>query len=184
MKRRKAKGLRSRLVWWTALPLLLAPLTAVSAQEAASTASSLQPAVDFSADQVTYDSAGEIITASGRVRMSREGNYLAADQIVWNRTTGEVRAQGNVVIVNPQGDRLIGDTILLTDALRDGTVDNLLVALESGGRIVAERGSRIGNITTLENAAYSACPVTTDTGCPRNPSWMITAAQVIHDPAS
>ncbi|MBA2771499.1 MAG: LPS-assembly protein LptD [Sphingomonas sp.] len=177
--------MRSRLVWWTALPLLLAPLTAVSAQELVSAAPpSLEPAVDFSADQVSYDSQAEIVTASGRVRMSREGNYLAADQIVWNRNTGEVRARGNVVVVNPQGDRLIGDSVVLTDTLRDGTVDNLLVALESGGRIVAERGLRSGNITTLENAAYSACAVTTETGCPRDPSWVITAAQVIYDPAS
>ncbi|MBA3526355.1 MAG: LPS-assembly protein LptD [Sphingomonas sp.] len=176
--------MRSRLVWWTALPLLLAPLTAVNAQGAGAPPVSLEPAVDFSADQVTYDNATEIVTASGRVRMSREGNYLAADQLVWNRATGEVRARGNVVVVNPQGDRLIGDSVLLTDSLRDGTVDNLLVALESGGRIVAERGIRNGNITTLENAAYSACPVTTEAGCPRNPSWTITAAQVIHDPAN
>ncbi len=167
------------------MPLLLAPLTAVSAQEVVGAAPpSLEPAVDFSADQVTYDSAAEIVTASGRVRMSREGNYLAADQIVWNRNTGEVRARGNVVVINPQGDRVIGDTVVLTDTLRDGTVDNLLVALESGGRIVAERGLRSGNITTLENAAYSACAVTTETGCPRDPSWVITAAQVIYDPAS
>jgi LPS-assembly protein len=177
--------LRSRLVWWTALPLLLAPLTAVRAQQAITAdPATLDPAVDFSADQVIYDSNADIVTATGRVRMSREGNYLAADQVVWNRNTGEVRARGNVVVVNPQGDRLIGESVVLTDSLRDGTVDNLLVALESGGRIVAARGFREGNITTLENAAYSACPVTSETGCPRDPSWVITAAQVIYDPAS
>ncbi len=177
--------MRSRLVWWTALPLLLAPLTGVSAQESPSPAPlSLEPAVDFSADQLAYDSEAEVVTASGRVRMSREGNYLAADQVVWNRNSGEVRARGDVVVTTPQGDRLIGDSVLLTDTLRDGTIDNLLIALESGGRIVAARGLRTGNVTTLENAAYSACPVTSEIGCPRNPSWVITAAQVIHDPAS
>lgn len=183
--------MRSRLVWWTALPILLAPLTAVRAQDAVLSespspepATSIDPAIEFSADQVTYDSEAEELTAAGRVRMSREGNYLAADQVVWDRSSGEVRARGNVVVVTPQGDRLIGDSVLLTDTLRDGTVDNLLIALESGGRIVAQRGTRRGDVTTLENAAYSACPVTTEAGCPRNPSWMITAAQVINDPAN
>ena len=178
--------MRSRLVWWTALPLLLAPLTSVRAQEqpAIPEPVNLEPAVEFSADQVTYDSEGEIVTATGRVRMSRQGSYLAADQVVWNRNTGQVQARGNVVVINPQGDKLIGDTVLLTDSLRDGTVDNLLIALESGGRIVAQRGTRTGDVTTLENAAYSACPVTTETGCPRNPSWVITAARVIHDPVN
>ena len=93
--------------------------------------------------------------------MAREGNYLAADQVVWTRSTGQVRAQGNVVVVNPSGDKLIGENVVLADTLRDGTIDNLLVALESGGRIAAARATRDGDVTILENAVYSACPVTT-----------------------
>ena len=70
------------------------------------------------------------MTASGEVRMNREGNYLAADQVVWNRKSGEVRALGNVVVLTPQGDKLVGDNVVLTDTLQDGTVENLLVVLE------------------------------------------------------
>ena len=44
--------------------------------------------------------------------------------------------------LTPQGDKLVGDNVLLTDTLRDGTIDNLLVVLESGGRIAASRGTR------------------------------------------
>ena len=139
--------------------------------------------VEFSADQVAYDSNADVVTASGAVRMKRDGNYLAADEVVWERKTGEVRALGNVVLLTPQGDKLVGDNVLLTDTLRDGTVDNLTVVLESGGRIAATRGRRSGDVTTLENAIYSPCPVTTATGCPKRPSWAITAAQVIDDPA-
>jgi LPS-assembly protein len=177
-----------RLVWWTALPLLAAPATAAVAQvpEMPPQASALdsEPFVEFTADQVTYDSENEIVTAIGRVRMSREGNYLAAERVIWNRNTGLVRAEGNVVVVNPEGDRLIGETVELTDTLREGTIENLLVVLESGGRVAAERGDRHGEVITLENAAYSACPVTGPDGCPRRPSWMITAAQVTYDPQS
>ena len=138
--------------------------------------------IGFSSDTVTYDSDADILTASGDVRMNREGNYLAADQVVWNRKTGEVRAKGNVVVVTPQGDKLVGDDVLLTDTLRDGTVDNLLVILDSGGRIAARRGTRAGNLITLDTAIYSPCPVTTPGGCPKRPSWSITAARVIEDP--
>src|SRR4051794_31182552 len=140
--------------------------------------------VEFSADTVTYDSDADVVTATGEVRMSREGNYLAADQVVWNRKTGEVRANGNVVVVTPQGDKIVGGDVVLTDTLRDGTIQNLLVVLDSGGRIAATRGVRSGDTTTLENAIYSPCPVTTATGCPKNPSWAITAARVIDDPAN
>ena len=174
---------------WTALPLLLALPGAGAAQDApaADAAVSAVPAIDpeinFSADLVTYDSKAELVTATGRVRMSRDGNYLAADKIEWNRTTGEVVADGSVVLVSPEGNRLVGDHVVLTDSLRDGTIDNLLVVLDSGGRIAAQRATRNGTLTTFEDAVYSACPVTNASGCPKEPSWSITAAQVIQDPA-
>ena len=156
-----------------------APAAAQPAQPAAAP----EEFIEFSADQVTYDSDNDVVTAAGEVRMNREGNYLAANEVVWNRKTGEVRALGNVVIVTPEGDKLIGENVVLSDTLRDGTVQNLLVVLESGGRIAATRGTRSGEVTTLENAIYSPCPVTTATGCPKRPSWSITAARVVNDPA-
>ena len=163
----------------SALPLLMAFPGAARAQEVA--ADQAEPTVDFSADQVIYESDADIIIADGQVRMSREGNYLAANRVSWNRKTGQVFAEGDVVIVNPEGDKLVGDRIDLTDELRDGTIDNLLVVLESGGRIAASRGVRTGDRIELVNAVYSPCPVTTSSGCPTNPSWKITAARVTRD---
>ena len=150
---------------------------------ATNTAPGPDQTVSFTADQVVYDGDADIVTASGEVRMAREGNYLAADQVVWNRKTDEVRARGNIVLVTPEGDKLVGEDVVLTDQFRDAAVNNLLVVLENGGRIAAQRGRRIGKVTTLENAIYSPCPVTTETGCPKRPSWAITAAKVIDDPA-
>jgi len=139
--------------------------------------------VAFTADQVIYDSEADVVTATGEVRMARDGNYLAAKQVVWNRRTDEVRAIGDIVLLTPQGDKLIGDEVVLTDQMHDAAVNNLLVVLDGGARIAAQRGTRRGEVTTLENAVYSPCPVTTETGCPKRPSWAITAARVIDDPA-
>ena len=176
--------MRRTFVWWTALPLVLGVPAAASAQTAAPVSAATEAPIEFSADQVIYDSDADVVTASGAVRMNREGNYLAADAVVWARRSGQVRARGNVVVLTPEGDKLIGEDVVLTDTLRDGTVRNLLVVLESGGRIAAARGTRTGAVTTLENAVYSPCPVTSATGCPRRPSWSITAARVIQDPAN
>ena len=181
--------LRRTYAWWTALPLLLALPAAAGAQTTPEPPAPLpenaaEAIVEFSADQVTYDSDADVVTASGEVRLSREGNYLAADEVVWNRKSGEVRAQGNVVLMTPEGDKLIGENVVLADTLREGTVYNLLVVLESGGRLAAARGIRTaGNVTTLENAIYSPCAVTTSTGCPKRPSWSISAARVVNDPS-
>lgn len=184
------RALRAKSVCWTALPLLLAlPSTALAQTSAATgaaepaTATNPETPIDFSADQVIYDSDADVVTATGQVRMSRDGNHLAADKVVWLRKTGQVTAEGNVVVVNPQGDKVVSEKVVLADTLRDGTIDNLLVVLESGGRIAATRATRTGEQTILDNAVYSPCPVTTPTGCPRNPSWRITAARVIQDSA-
>ena len=127
--------------------------------------------VSFTAEQVVYDSDADVVTASGAVRMAREGNYLAADQVVWNRKTDEVRARGNIVLLTPEGDKLVGEDVVLSDQFRDAAVNNLLVVLENGARIAAQRGTRKDQVTTLENAIYSPCPVTTETGCPKRPSY-------------
>jgi LPS-assembly protein len=162
------------------MPLLMALPVHARAQEPAP-ASVAEPVIEFSAEEVVYDSDADVLTAQGQVRMFRDGNHLAADRVNWDRASGRVIAEGNVVVVTPQGDRLISERVDLTDSLRDGAIDNLLVVLESGGRLSASRGSREGDVTHLENSVYSACPVTTVSGCPRNPSWKISAARVTHD---
>lgn len=138
--------------------------------------------VDFSAEQLDYDSNADIVTASGDVRMTRQGNRVRADRVTWNRTTGAVVAQGNVAVVNPGGDIAYGDKVELTDTLKDGVVENLLLVLADGGRLAARHGKRQDGITTLTDAAYTPCPVTDDDGCPRTPSWQISAVRIVHDP--
>lgn len=139
--------------------------------------------VDFAADQLDYQNDTDIVTASGDVRMASEGNRVRADRIVWNRKSGQVHAYGNVVVVNPGGDTAYGDDVELTETLKDGVVNNLLLVLADGGRLAARSGVRTNGVTTLEHAAYSPCPVVDDHGCPRKPSWQISAVRIIHDPA-
>lgn len=168
----------------TALPLLLVAPAAAAAQEstAAPASADEERAVSFTADQLAYDTRAEIVTVSGNVEMTTEGNNLRADRVVWNRNTGEVRAEGNVRVVNPAGDAAYGDSIVLTDTLRDGMVDNLLLVLDDGGRLAADRAERQEGYTTLHRAAYSPCAVVDEHGCPKDPTWKITAVRVVHDP--
>ena len=162
------------------LPLLLCVPGGACAQVAAAPASAEQ--IAFSADQLSYDDAADLVTASGAVEMNREGHELRADTVTWNRVSGEVRAIGNVRVTTPQGDVAYGDSVVLTDTLRDGVVENLLLVLEDGGRLAAQRATRINGTTILERAAYSPCAVIDDKGCPKDPTWQINAVRVVHDP--
>ncbi len=140
--------------------------------------------IGFAADNLNYDGDAEVVVAEGNVQMNRDAIEMRADKVTWNRSTGQVFAEGNVSIKNPEGDTAYGDRIELTDSLRDGVIDNLLVVLDNGSRLAAVRGTRFdnGNIE-LENAAYTPCPVEDDAGCPKNPSWQIRAVRVMYDRA-
>ncbi len=136
-------------------------------------------AVQFAADRVTYDNEADVVTADGSVELRRDGILLTADQVSWSRATGVVTATGNVIIRNPAGDTLYGDSIELTDSLRDGAMDNLLVVLDGGARLAARRGTRLENgDLVLEKAAYTPCIVEDAEGCPKEPSWQIKADRV------
>ena len=139
--------------------------------------------VNFSAGALEYDYEADIVTATSDVRMFRAGQRLRADKVVWNRETGRVVASGNIAVTSPEGDTAYGDSIELTDSLRDGVVDNMLVVLERGGRLAAERGTRQENgAISLDRAAFTACSVVDSDGCPKEPTWKVTAVRVTYRP--
>ncbi len=158
---------------------LLDPAHAL-AQDAASPPASDQ--IDFAADSISYENESDIVTASGDVRMVRNLDRVRADKIIWNRKTGQVRAEGNVSAVNANGDTVYGDVAILEDTLKDGVVENLLLVLADGARLSARTSRRTNEVTTLNDAAYSPCPVVDSDNCPRKPSWQISAVKIIHDP--
>ncbi len=140
--------------------------------------------ISFNAGQLNYDNTADVVTASDTVYLAREGYRLRADSVSWDRKSGEIVAEGNVAITSPSGDTAYGDRITLTDSLRDGMVENLLVVFEQGGRIAAKSGQRFANgDMVFEHGAYTGCPVTDADGCPKQPSWQIKAARVTYDKA-
>ena len=93
--------------------------------------------VAFEADGVSYDSEADTVTASGDVVMKSEGQTLNADSVSWNRVTGQIVANGNIRLTDEDGNHLYAESIELTDALKAGAMENLLLVLAEGGRIVA-----------------------------------------------
>ncbi|MGL6042392.1 MAG: LPS-assembly protein LptD [Sandaracinobacteroides sp.] len=140
------------------------------------------PMVEFQADTLAYDENGDVITASGNVVVRRDGQMLTADTVVYDRRSGIVSASGNVRAVNEDGTVAVADSFELTESLKDGAVDNILLILADGSRLAARTGVRENGLSTLSRAAYSPCRVTDDTGCPQDPVWQIKAVRVVHDP--
>ena len=139
--------------------------------------------IGFEADQLAYDENADTITARGGVILRGDTASVRADEVVWNRGSGTIIASGNVRFVDNAGNQIFTDTIELTDEFEAGAMDDLLLALRAGGRLAARSATRGEDGTVLlTDAAYTACAVTDETGCDREPSWRITADRVTYDP--
>ena len=161
----------------------LAGAAAAHAQQAPAPASSDQVPVQFEADRVQYDDSADTVTASGHVVIRREDQSLSADAVRWDRKSSAIVATGHVHSRDANGNETFADRLTTTDALVSGTLDNVLVVLREGGRLVAGHARRdaSGGIS-LSHAAYSSCDVVDEEGCPVKPSWRITARSVFYDP--
>lgn len=138
--------------------------------------------IAFEATTLEYENEADVVTASGDVLLRSGDQSVRADRVSWNRTTGQIVATGNIRFVDEDGNQLFTETLELTDELKAGAMTNLLFAFREGGRLAAAHGSRdeSGGIL-LERAAYSACPVVDEEGCPKEPSWRVTARRVRYD---
>ena len=92
---------RPALMRFLLMPILLGcgslPTIAMAQSEAsAKTTQQESDQIGFSAEVVEYDSNTEVVTAKGNVIANRDGYSVRADKIVWNRSTGQVVAEGNI----------------------------------------------------------------------------------------
>ena len=138
--------------------------------------------IEFEADDLAYDTESDVVTASGNVLLTSANRSVRANSVRWNRTSGEILAEGDVHFVDEDGNQLYTDSITLTDEFEAGAMEDLLIALREGGRLAARSGERDGNGNViLDRAAYSGCAIVDGEGCPKTPSWRITADRVVYD---
>jgi LPS-assembly protein len=170
-----------------ALALLGYPLAA-SAQESpalpAAATGEEQP-IAFEADGASYDDKTDTVSVFGNVVMRRGDQSVRADKLTWDRKSGQILAEGNIRFVDQNGNQLFTDKIELTEELKAGAMENMLLALREGGRLAANRTERGADESIImHQAVYSACAVEDDKGCPRDPSWRIVSRRVVYDPVA
>ncbi len=137
--------------------------------------------VSFTADKVSYDKTGNIITASGHVTAIQSGQTLHADSVTINRNTNVVTASGHVVLVQPAGDTVYADHIVLSNNMKNAVMNGVAARLALNARIIANGGRRYnGQIDELSKPVYSACDLCVTN--PRSPpTWAIRATSATRD---
>lgn len=139
-----------------------------------------QKTVRFSADKIEYDNKKNLIIATGDVTLYQDNTVLKADRIVFDRTSREVRARGNITLRDNQGNIMYLEETTLKDDLKSGFIENVRVLFSDGGHLVAKSGIRKGRKTTFRQAAYTPCK-TCNTDGKRKPLWQIRADRITHD---
>lgn len=139
--------------------------------------------VTFTAEEVEYDQQRNLVIARGAVEAWQNERILRADTFTFDRNTGIAVAEGNVQLLEPDGQVLFAERAELTGNMRDGVVEGLAARLAQNGRLVANGARRTdGTILDMSRVLYSSCDL-----CAENPEapplWQLRARLATHDQA-
>ncbi len=133
------------------------------------------------ADAMYYDEKAGIVRAEGHVEIIQDGRVLLADKVVYNQQTNKVEAYGDISLVEPGGGIYFAEEAELRDGLKDGVIQHFSARMVDGSLFVAKDAERKdGNITILDRAVYSPCPVCRDEP-DSEPMWQMKSRKVTID---
>ncbi|HET6184989.1 MAG TPA: LPS assembly protein LptD [Acetobacteraceae bacterium] len=137
--------------------------------------------VTFSADSVEYDREKQLVIAKGSVEAWQNGVVLRADEVTFNRATGEVTAHGHIVLMQPDGEVLFADYAELSQNFKEGVFEDPRALLPGNGRMAGNGARRTeGLIDTMSKGVYSTCNL-----CKGNPTkaplWQMRARLITDD---
>jgi LPS-assembly protein len=134
----------------------------------------------LSSNELIYNKDTQIVTASGAVQINYGGYKLVAQRVDYNQKTGRMSAIGNVELVGPDGNRMYGDKMDVTDNFSDGFVNALRLEMPDNTRLAAEKGERVGGTQMiLTKGVYTACLPCSAVG--RAPLWQVKAQRVVQN---
>ena len=133
------------------------------------------------ADELIYHTKHNWVTLKGNARVAYQNDILSADEILYDRDAGILRAQGDVQLHRKDGTLIRAQSITINHTLQDGIIIAPALLLPSDdGRVVASKGYKQGDKTVFLNATYTSCMV-----CPDKniliPKWKLTAQYLIHE---
>jgi LPS-assembly protein len=134
----------------------------------------------LSSNELVYNKDTQIVTASGAVQINYGGYRMVAQKVEYNQKSGRMTALGNVELITPDGNRMYGDKMDVTDSFSDGFVNALRIEMPDNTRMVAEKGERVGgNQLILTKGVYTACMACSEQG--RAPLWQVKAQRVVQN---
>jgi LPS-assembly protein len=136
--------------------------------------------VDVIADRLTYDDKTKVAVATGTVELTYGPYVLTASKIVYDMAKKTFKANGSIVLREPNGNVFEADSAELKDTFREGFANYVRAFLTNNVTITAQYARRYENgITIYERASYTACK--TCVSADGTPVWQIAAREAKHD---
>lgn len=144
----------------------------VSSSSVPLAAEPVEPPIVLTADQLDYDGENKVVQARGAVTLQQGETTLAADELVWQETTRDAAAQGQVRLAEPtaelQGDSLQANLATGLGVARDGRV----FVRERNFHLAGDEIERLGEATYhVTGGRFTTCDG-------EIPDWRFTADQV------
>ncbi len=187
-----ASGLRSPRLWRDRLVVCLCAVLAWGVLGLAAAFAQDAPAADtqdagkpkdrllVEAKQLVYNRDTNVVSAEGNVQLYYQGRVLEAEKVIYDRTKNRVFAQGNAKMTEADGTVTYSDRFDLTDDFKSGFIDSLSAITKDKTYFTAPRAERSeGETTAFDKGTYTACAP-----ClahpERPPLWQIKALKIIH----
>lgn len=138
-------------------------------------------AVALFADTMRVEADSGVITATGNVEAFYQGTRLAAEVIRYDSRSGEITAEGPIVLQSGEDVVLLASLAQLSGDFQAGLIEGARLILDQTLQVSAAQARRSqGRYNTLYSTVATSCVV-----CKENPTpiWRVRATRVVHDEA-
>ncbi|MGE7369937.1 LPS-assembly protein LptD [Neorhizobium sp. NPDC001467] len=132
-------------------------------------------------NELTYNKDAQKVTATGGVQIYYNRYRMVAQRVEYDQATGRVMANGDIELIDPDGNRVYAEQLDVTDDFGEGFVNALRVETPDNTRLAGESAERLpGDLMVLHNGVYTAClPCVAKPG--KAPLWQVKAQRVIQN---
>ncbi len=136
--------------------------------------------VNVVAGKISYDGNKKIATATGLVRIVYGPYTLTATRVVYDLDNDTFKANGSVILREPNGNVLQADYAEITKKFKEGFARHVRALLTNDVTITADYAQRTEDgLTVYERVTYTACKnCVSEDG---TPAWRIVARKATHD---
>jgi LPS-assembly protein len=138
-----------------------------------------QQSASLVADNIVYTKATGILKAQGNVKVYYQETTLIAEQILYNQTTDKIEIVGPFTIQSADQTAVTGRDSVLNANLQNGLILGARALINQQLQIAAHQLNRVdGKFNVFQSVVASTCHV-----CENNPTpfWQIRAKRIIHD---